>query len=343
MRIFSGIQPTGRKHLGNYIGAIAQYVSSQERGDGMFCIVDLHATTVAYDPTELRERLYDTTAILLAAGLDPKRCILFRQSDVREHTELTWLLSSVTELGRLQRMHQFRDKSLGQRELVSAGLLLYPVLQAADVLAYRAEEVPVGEDQREHLELMRDVARRFNARFGDGEEVLVVPEHRIPAVGARIMALQHPENKMSTTTGSVEGTVYVTDEAPAIEKKFKRAVTDSGSEVRRAAEKPGIANLIEILAAVRGETPEQVEDQMKDARYGDLKGAVAAEVIDYLAPVRERYSELRADEGSLEAILAGGAERARAIAGETLADVRERMGVGAPTQIPPAPAGTVRG
>ena len=202
VRIFSGIQPTGRKHLGNYIGAIAQYISSQERGEGIFCIVDLHAITVAYDPVELRERLYDTTAILLAAGLDPARCVLFRQSDVSEHTELTWLLCSVTELGRLQRMHQFRDKSVTQRELVSAGLLLYPVLQAADVLAYRAEEVPVGEDQREHLELMRDVARRFNARFGGGEEILVVPEHRIPAVGARIMDLQDPTRKMSTTGGS---------------------------------------------------------------------------------------------------------------------------------------------
>ena len=212
MRIFSGIQPTGRKHLGNYIGAIAQYVSSQERGESIFCIVDLHAITVAYDPAELRERLYDTTAILLAAGLDPERCILFRQSDVPEHTELTWLLSSVTELGRLQRMHQFRDKSTAQRELVSAGLLLYPVLQAADVLAYRAEEVPVGEDQREHLELMRDVARRFNARFGGGQEVLAVPEHRIPAVGARIMDLQEPTRKMSTTGGSEQGTVYVLDE-----------------------------------------------------------------------------------------------------------------------------------
>jgi tryptophanyl-tRNA synthetase len=202
-------------------------------------------------------------------------------------------------------------------------------LMASDVLAYRAQEVPVGDDQRQHVELMRDVAQRFNARFG---ETLVVPEHRIPAVGARIMDLQHPESKMSTTTGSVEGTVYVTDEAPAIEKKFKRAVTDSGSEVRRAAEKPGITNLIEILAAVRGETPEQVEDQMKEARYGELKGAVAAAVVDYLAPVRERYSELRADEGKLEAILADGAERARKIAAETLADVREHMGVGAPRQ-----------
>ena len=329
MRIFSGIHPTGRKHLGNYIGAIAQYVSSQERGEGIFCIVDLHAITVAYDPAELRERCYDTAAILLAAGIDPARSILFRQSDVPEHTELTWLLSSVTELGRLQRMHQFRDKSIAQRELVSAGLLLYPVLQAADVLAYRAQEVPVGEDQREHLELMRDVARRFNARFGDGEEVLVVPEHRIPKVGARIMDLQNPTAKMSTTGGSEQGTVYVLDEAQAIEKKLKSAVTDSGSEVRRAEDKPGVSNLIEILAAVRGQMPGEVEDEMQDARYGELKGAVATAVIDYLAPVRERYTDLRADEGTLEAILEDGAERARKIAGETLADVRERMGVGA--------------
>jgi tryptophanyl-tRNA synthetase len=331
-RIFSGIQPTGRKHLGNYIGAIAQYVSSQERGEGIFCIVDLHATTVAYDPSELRARVYDTTAILLAAGLDPERCILFRQSDVPEHTALTWLLCSVTELGRLQRMHQFRDKSLAQRELVSAGLLLYPVLQAADVLAYRAHEVPVGEDQREHLELMRDVARRFNARFAGGEEVLVVPEHRIPEVGARIMDLQDPASKMSTTSGSEQGTVYVLDEPKAIEKKLKSAVTDSGSEVRRAPEKPGVSNLIEILAAVRGLDPAAIEAELSQARYGELKAAAAAAVIDYLAPVRERYEQLRADEGALESILAGGAARAHAIAAPTLADVRERMGVGAPRQ-----------
>lgn len=339
MRIFSGIQPTGRKHLGNYIGAIAQYVSSQERGEGIFCIVDLHATTVAYDPAELRERLYDTTAILLAAGLDPARCILFRQSDVREHTELTWLLCSVTELGRLQRMHQFRDKSIAQRELVSAGLLLYPVLQAADVLAYRAQEVPVGEDQREHLELMRDVARRFNARFGEGEDVLAVPEHRIPPVGARIMDLQDPSVKMSTTSGSEQGTVYVLDEPRAIEKKIRSAVTDSGSEVARAPEKPGIANLIEILAAVRGVLPEEVERTCEEMRYGEFKALVAEAVVAYLAPVRERYTALRADERALEAALADGAGRAREIAAATLADVRERMGVGAPS----APRGTFPG
>jgi tryptophanyl-tRNA synthetase len=328
MRIFSGIQPTGRKHLGNYIGAIAQYIASQERGEGIFCIVDLHAITVAYDPTELRERLYDTTAILLAAGLDPTRCILFRQSDVPEHTELTWMLCSVTELGRLQRMHQFRDKSIAQRELVSAGLLLYPVLQAADVLAYRAHEVPVGEDQREHLELMRDVARRFNARFGAEREVLVVPEHRIPAVGARIMDLQDPTSKMSTTGGGEQGTVYVLDEPQAIEKKLKSAVTDSGSEVRADPDKPGVSNLIEILAAVRGLDTAKIEAEFADARYGEFKLAVAAAVVDYLAPVRERYQQLRAEEAALEAILQDGALRAREIASQTLADVRALMGVG---------------
>jgi tryptophanyl-tRNA synthetase len=327
VRIFSGIQPTGRKHLGNYIGAITQWVAEQDRGDpAIYCVVDLHAITVAYDPAELRERVYDTTAILLAAGLDPERCVLFRQGDVPEHTELTWLLTSVTALGELSRMHQFRDKSVAQRELVSAGLLLYPVLQAADVLAYRAHEVPVGEDQREHLELMRDVARRFNARFG---ETLVVPEHRIPEVGARIMDLQDPTRKMSTTGGSQEGTVYVLDDPKTVEKKLKRAVTDSGTEIRAAPDKPGVTNLLEILAAARGTTVAEAERSLEGARgYGDLKAVVAEAVVDYLAPTRERYEALRADEAGLEAVLAEGAAKARGMAAETLADVRERMGVG---------------
>ncbi len=322
--IFSGIQPTGRKHLGNYIGAIRQYVEGQERGEpAIFCIVDLHAISVAYDPAELRERLYDTTAILLAAGLDPERCIFFRQSDVREHTELTWLLSAVTAHGDLNRMHQFKDKSARQRELVSAALFFYPVLMAADVLAYRATEVPVGDDQRQHVELMREIARRFNERFG---ETLVVPEFRIPEVGARIMDLQEPERKMSTTGGTEAGTVLVLDEPAAIRKKLGSAVTDSGREVVRGEDKPGIANLIDILAVARGIGQDEVEREFDGAGYGDFKKAVAEAVVELLGPVRERYAELRPDEAALEAVLAAGAEKAAAIAAPTLADVRERMG-----------------
>jgi tryptophanyl-tRNA synthetase len=326
MVIFSGIQPTGRKHLGNFIGAIRQYVEGQDRADpSIYCIVDMHAITVEYEPAVLRERVYDTTAVLMAAGLDPARCILFRQGDVHEHTELCWLLTGVTAIGELNRMHQFRDKSVAQRQLVSSGLLLYPVLQAADVLAYRAHEVPVGEDQREHLELMRDVARRFNERFG---ELLVVPDHRIPAVGARVRDLQEPERKMSTTGGSEQGTVLVLDEPDVTRRKFKRAVTDSGSEIRRGADKPGITNLIEILATVRGVAPEAVEADFADSRYGDFKVAVGDEVAAWLAPVRERYHELRGDEAALESTLEAGADKARAIAAGTLADVRQAMGVG---------------
>ncbi len=271
--VFSGIQPTGRKHLGNYIGAILQYVENQDRGDpAIYCIVDLHALSVAYDPAELRERLYDTTAILLASGLDPERCILFRQSDVREHTELTWLLSAVTSHGDLNRMTQFKEKSAKQRELVSSALFYYPVLMAADVLAYRATEVPVGDDQRQHVELMREIARRFNERFG---ETLVVPELVIPEVGARIMDLQEPERKMSTTGGTEAGTVLVLDEPDAIRKKLGSAVTDSGREIVRAPDKAGITNLIDILAVARGAAPEQIEGEFEGAGYGDFKKAVA--------------------------------------------------------------------
>jgi tryptophanyl-tRNA synthetase len=325
MRIFSGIQPTGRKHLGNYIGAIAQYVAGQDRGEAIYCIVDLHAITVAYEPAALRESVYDTAAILLAAGLDPERCIFFRQGDLAEHPELCWLLSSVTAYGELTRMTQFKEKSGQQRELVSAGLFFYPVLQVADVLAYRANEVPVGEDQRQHVELMRDVAERFNARFGD---VLVAPEVRVPEVGARVMDLQFPDRKMSTTGGSPQGTVHVLDEPDVVLKKFRSAVTDSGSEVRRAPDKAGISNLIEILSAVRGVRPEEVEREFDGSGYGPFKQAVADAVVEYLAPTRERYPAIRADERALERTLQVGAEKARAIASQTLAEVREAMGVG---------------
>jgi tryptophanyl-tRNA synthetase len=325
--VFSGIQPTGRKHLGNFIGAIRQYVEGQNRGDpAIFCIVDLHAISVAYDPAELRERRYDTTAILLAAGLDPERCIFFRQSDVPEHSELTWLLSAVTSHGDLNRMHQFKDKSARQQELVSAALFFYPVLMAADVLAYRATEVPVGDDQRQHVELMREVARRFNERFG---ETLVVPELLVPQVGARIMDLQEPERKMSTTGGTEAGTVLVLDDEATIRKKIGSAVTDSGREIVRDREaKPGITNLIDIHAVARGVDPEAVEREFEGAGYGDFKKAVAEAVVEYLAPVRDRYAELRPDEAALDEILAAGAEKARAIAAPIVAEVRERMGFG---------------
>ena len=328
MRIFSGIQPTGEKHLGNYIGAIRQYVEGQDRADpAIYCIVDLHAITVAFDPAELRSRLYDTAAILLASGLDPARCVLFRQSDVHEHTELCWLLAGVCAHGDLNRMHQFKEKSERQRELVSAGLFFYPVLQAADVLAYRADEVPVGEDQRQHIELMREIARRFNERFG---EVLVLPEHRIPETGAKVMDLQEPDRKMSTTVGADSGRVYLLDEPDAIRSKFGSAVTDSGREVARAPDKAGITNLIGILAVATDRTEQEVEAEFAEAGYGDFKKAVAEAVVEYLAPVREAYPEIRADEAALEDILAAGAAKARDMAAATLRDVRAAMGVGVP-------------
>jgi tryptophanyl-tRNA synthetase len=331
VRIFSGIQPTGRKHLGNYIGAIRQYVEGQDRGEAIYCIVDLHAITVPFDPQDLRRNTYDTAAILLAAGLEPERCIFFRQGDVQEHAELCWLLFAVTAWGDLNRMHQWKEKRAMLEDrpgaFVSSGLFNYPVLMAADVLAYRADEVPVGDDQRQHVELMRDIAERFNERFGD---TLVVPEHRIPEIGARIMDFQDPYSKMTTTGGTEQGTVFVLDEPDTVRKKVRSAVTDSGTEVRRAEGKEGISNLIEVLSVVRETDPEEIEREFDGAGYGDFKQAVADAVVGYLAPVRERYEQLRPDEDRLEEVLAQGAEKARAIASETLADVREAMGVGPP-------------
>ena len=328
MRIFSGIQPTGRKHLGNYIGAIRQYVEGQDRGEAVYCIVDLHAITVEHDPADLRDRLYDTAAILMASGLDPDRCILFRQSDVKEHTELCWLLANVTSYGELSRMTQFKEKSEQHRQFVSSGLFFYPVLQAADVLAYRTDEVPVGQDQKQHIELMREIAQRFNSRFG---ETFVVPEHRIPEVGARIMDLQAPENRMSTTASTEQGAVFILDQPDQVIRKFKGAVTDSGTDIVRGPDKPGISNLIDILAVVRGVTPDAVEKEYADAGgYAGFKEDVGRAVAEHLAPVRERYAALRPDQAGIERILARGAEKARAIASETVAVARERMGVGPP-------------
>jgi tryptophanyl-tRNA synthetase len=322
--IFSGIQPTGRKHLGNYIGAILNYVKGQDKADpAIYCIVDLHGTTVSYDPQELRQRTRETAALLVAAGLDPDRCILFRQGDVPEHTELSWLLSSVTSFGQLNRMHQFRDKAGAARERASAGLLYYPVLMAADVLAYRAHEVPVGEDQREHIELMRDVAEAFNKRFG---ETLVVPEGNIPTVGARVRDLKDPEKKMSTTGGTENGTIYVLDSADEIHRKFKIAVTDSGREVVHAEDKPGVSNLIEIMTVATGESISEVEARYDGQGYGTFKSDVAEAVIALLEPIQSRFREIRTDEAELRRLLALGAEKASDVAQPTLETMYERMG-----------------
>jgi tryptophanyl-tRNA synthetase len=326
MRIFSGIQPTGRKHLGNYLGAIRQYVEGQDRGEAIYCIVDLHATTVAYEPAELSRAVLDATALLLAAGLDPDRCILFRQSDVKEHTELCWLLMSVTAYGELSRMHQFKEKSAQQKDFVSAGLFTYPVLQAADILAYQTDEVPVGEDQKQHLELARDIAERFNSRYG---ETFVLPGHRIPDVAARVMDLQVPAKKMSTTGGTELGTVLVLDEPDVIRRKFRSAVTDSGREIVRAEDKQGITNLIEIMAAAGGIEPEDVEKEYADADgYAMFKQDVGEAMVELFAPTRERYAAIRPDEPAIEDVLAKGADKARAIASETVAAARRRMGIG---------------
>jgi len=326
VRIFSGIQPTGRKHLGNYIGAILGYLDGQERGDpAIYCIVDLHATSVSYDPKALPGYVLDTTAMLMAAGLDPERCILFRQSDVAEHTELCWLLSSVTPYGDLQRMTQFKDKSAREQELVRTSVFIYPVLQAADILLYKSNQVPVGEDQRQHLELAREIARRFNSTYA---EVFVEPEAVIPKTGARIMDLQDPETKMSTSYGTEAGLVYIDDEPEAIVKKIKRAQTDSGSDVVRGPGKPGITNLIDIYSVARDMAPEQVEREFEGQGYGSFKQAVGEAVAEFLAPARERYGELRADEEALERTLAAGAERARAIAVPTMVEVSSAMGLG---------------
>jgi tryptophanyl-tRNA synthetase len=326
VRIFSGIQPTGRKHLGNYIGAIRGYVEGQDRADpAIYCIVDLHALSVTYDPEALPRYVLDTTAMLLAAGLDPERCILFRQSDVREHTELTWLLSSVTPKGDLERMHQFKDKSAREQELARTTLFLYPVLMAADILLYRGNEVPVGDDQRQHVELSREIARRFNSTYGD---VLTVPEHVIPEIGARIMDLQDPSAKMSTSYGSEAGLIYIDDEPDDIRRKLGRAETDSGREVVRGPDKPGISNLIEIMSVARDVAPEEIEREFDGQGYGDFKKAVGESVVEVLAPVRERYAELRPDEAGIERTLAEGAERARELAKPVMAEVRAAMGIG---------------
>jgi tryptophanyl-tRNA synthetase len=326
MRIFSGIQPTGAKHLGNYIGAIRQYVASQDEGDPFICIVDLHSVTVAYDPEELRESTISLAALLIASGLEPDRCTLFVQSHNPDHPDATWLLSTVASFGELRRMTQFKDKA-EQQEFVSVGLFTYPVLQAADILLYQTDAVPVGEDQRQHVELTRDIAERFNSRFG---ETFAVPRVVIPELGAKITDLQEPAKKMSTTGGTAQGTVLMLDEPETIRKKIKSAVTDSGREVRRGPGKDGIENLISIMSVATGEAPDAVEARYDGSGYGAFKTDVAEAVVELFRPIQARYQELRNDPAELNRLLAVGAEKARAVSGPTLELMYERMGFARP-------------
>lgn len=326
MRILSGIQPTGEKHLGNYSGGFRQYAATQEQGDAYFCIVDLHSITVPYEPETLRRSTLDLAAMLFATGLDPQRSTVFVQSHVKAHAEASWLLSAVASYGQLGRMTQFKDKGEG-KDFVSAGLFTYPVLMAGDILLYQADIVPIGDDQRQHLELARDIAQSFNARFG---ETFKVPEGVYPAVGARIMDLQEPTRKMSTTNGTPQGTVRLVDEPDVIRKKFKTAVTDSGREICRAADKPGVTNLIDILSVATGESQEAIEQRYEGAGYGQFKSDVGEAVVELLAPIRERFLELRADEGELLRLLREGAGRAAATAEPTIRAVYDRMGFVAP-------------
>jgi tryptophanyl-tRNA synthetase len=329
MRIFSGIQPTGAKHFGNYSGAFRQYVATQEQGEAFFCIVDLHSLTVAYEPEELREATLDLAAMLFATGLDPDRSTVFVQSHVTAHAEAAWLLSAVATFGELRRMTQFKEKS-EQQESITAGLFSYPVLMAGDILLYQTDSVPIGDDQRQHLELARDIAERFNARFG---ETFKIPDGIYPGVGARIMDLQEPQKKMSTTGGSAQGTVGMLDPPDTIRKKFKSAVTDSGTDVRHDPdEKPGVSNLIEIMSVATGDPIEAVEARYDSGGYGRFKEDVGEAVVALLEPIATRYEELRADPGELVRLLGSGAEKAREVSAPTLERMYERMGFVRPSR-----------
>jgi len=323
MRIFSGIRASGEKTLGNYSGAYRQFLATQEEADAFFCIVDLHSITTPFEPDALREATLDGAAILYAVGLDPDRSTIFAQSHVTAHAEAAWLLGAVASFGELRRMTQFKDKA-AEQDFVSAGLFNYPVLMAGDILLYQADVVPVGDDQRQHVELTRDIAERFNQRFG---ETFVVPEVSIPEQGARIKNLQEPERLMSTTRGAPQGVVRVLDPPDVVRKKFKTAVTDSGTDVRYAPDdKPGISNLLEIMSVATGDDISKLEARYDSGGYGRFKDEVAEAVVELFTPVRARYEELRADESQLKTLLARGAEKARESSAPTLETMYERMG-----------------
>jgi len=322
VRIFSGIQPTGQKTFGNYSGGFRQYAATQEQGEAFFCIVDLHSITIEYDPAELREATLDLAAMLFATGLDPRRSTVFVQSHNPAHAEAAWLLSAATAFGELRRMTQFKDKS-DAHEFVSAGLFSYPVLMAGDILLYQTDVVPIGDDQRQHMELTRDIAQRFNQRFG---ETFTVPRGQYPEAGARIMDLTEPDKKMSTSTSPEMGKILIVDPPELIRKKVMSAVTDTGREVRRSPDKPGITNLIDIMSVATGRAPAEIEREYEGQGYGSFKSDVAEALIARLRPIRERHAELRADQAGLERLLAEGARKAIEISRPTLQAIYDRMG-----------------
>ena len=321
-RIFSGAQPTGQLHIGNYLGALKNWVALQDEYESFYCIVNLHAITLPQDPATLRQKTRDLARIYLAAGIDPERSTIFIQSDVPEHTELTWILACISRLGELERMTQFKDKGKGNRERSSSGLLMYPVLMAADILLYQTDLVPVGQDQKQHLELTRDLAERFNRDYG---EAFKIPEPYIPKAGAKIGSLQEPEKKMSKSDENVNGSIFLLDDADTITKKFKRAVTDSGTDIRFDESRPAITNLLTIYHLLTGKSVEESEQHFAGKGYGQFKTDLAEAVVEFLKPFQERVKEY--DDATLDSILKTGAEKARSIAAETLADVYKKMGI----------------
>lgn len=323
-RVFSGIQPSGDLHLGNLLGALVNWSKMQDDHDAVYCVVDLHALTLPQDPGVLRANTLELAQLLIAVGIDPERSILFVQSHVPQHPQLAWLMECTVSYGELSRMTAFKDKSnRDSTKFVSAGLFTYPALQAADILLYDTDFVPVGDDQRQHVEITRDIAERFNSRYGD---TFVVPQHVIPQTGARVMDLQYPDRKMSKSEGESPGTVFVLEDPKKIEKKFKRAVTDSESEVRfDVVEKPGVSNLLSILSACTGEAPEALAGKYE--QYGPLKGDTAEAVIEVLRPIQERFSELQNDPAETERLLKIGADKAEAIASVVLSRAKENMGL----------------
>jgi tryptophanyl-tRNA synthetase len=321
-RIFSGAQPTGNLHIGNYLGALKNWVALQDEYESYFCIVNLHAITLPQNPETLRQKTLDLARIYLASGVSPEKSTIFIQSDVSEHAELAWTLNCIARMGELERMTQFKDKSKGKTERVGAGLFTYPVLMASDILLYRTDLVPIGQDQKQHLELTRDVAIRFNRDFG---ETFVIPEPFIPPVGAKIQSLAEPAKKMSKSDENLNGAIFLLDDADTITKKFKKAVTDSGTEITFDDARPAIKNLLTIYQLMTGKTPEECEANFAGKGYGHFKTETAEAVIEFLKPFQQRVKNYT--EEDLKIILKTGAEKARTIARETLTDVYEKMGI----------------